>query len=476
MDLLLGLDLDWLCILAEIFAGLLLVSIVWRPGIDDEPNSSPKESVVDWESLQSAYIHAATAIGRSLAVRRNFTDEQRLRELQANLPDPYRDGLTGTWNAEGMNRLIQEWSLDLEPQAYPSSYVLLTLSNADHLMERYGMRCGDNAIQKVSELLLESIGGCASISRDQPARFLIHHFGSSLSECMELFAVIEQSLSAHDFFSFHDEAIALECQMNFWFCDRGIETEQLIRCLEESVAKSCSVPGDSSKPSELTSASAAPEKPFSVDDLAPFPCPWDNEPDSPASSPEPEPETPSRSASDSVSEAERDSTEDTHDETDSKKVEGVASPQQIEELLSLLNSDETPDPSTVPSGATGEAPPSEPEEAQRAAIEAEQEPDGVPRAGGGDEGELALPASDRSEVLPDESDASDADPLKKGMIYTDDIESALLKDDLASLFEAMRSSASGDFGFVGNPGGGTSLEGNGGKTAGNHSGPGQASS
>ncbi|MFN6129378.1 MAG: hypothetical protein ACK57G_07805 [Planctomycetota bacterium] len=464
MDLLLGLDLDWLCILAEIFAGLLLVSIVWRPRTNDQPDTGPKESVVNWEPLQAAYIHAATAVGRSLAVRGNFTDEQRLQELQAHLPDPYRDGLTGTWNAEGMNRLIQEWSLDLEPEAYPSSYVLLTLSNADHLTERYGMRCVDDAIQKVSELLVQSLGGRASISRDQPTRFLIHHFGNSLSECTELFAVIEQSLTAYDFFSFQDEAIALECQMKFWFCDRGIETEQLIRCLEESEMKSGSVPVEASKPLEFPAASAVPEKPFSVDDLAPFPCPWDNEdnePETPASLPETEPEKSSGSASDSVSEAKRGSTEDTHDESDFQKVGGVANPQQIEELLSLLNSDEMPDPSSVSSGATGEAPNSETEQVQHAEIDAEQEPDNPPRADGGDDREWDGPASDRSEVPPDESAVSNADPRKKGMIYTDDIESALLKDDLASLFEAMRSSASGDFGFAGNPGSGTNQGGSG---------------
>lgn len=449
MDFLLEVDLDWLCIAAEIAACLLIFSLAWRPNNSSSKAAASVVSAVDWEPLQGAIAHAVTATGRSLSLRSNALDEQRLRDLMGILPTPYRDRLTGTWNANGMDRLIHEWSSEAETHAYPSCYALLTLSNVEALMEQRGASCVEAAVRTVSEQLTNSLGNCAVISRYQPNRFLVQVFGMTQPECVDSLSAISQSIAMEQFFSFHEEFVALTSETNSWFCNRCVGPEELMQILEEVVRETPSVPQETS-PSGSDEAAPEPEveKPFSIDALAPFPCPWDDEPDPPpATAPQEELEV----APESVPVAVQGVAGETEIESNNaQKVEGFASPEQIEELLSQLNGEMLPD--FVDDSALPVAPEQdEPMDNVRTPVsEVEIETDSSSRlidVIDEEDLEREKPAAPNAEMP-----APAPELPKSSSIYTDDIEESLLNDDLASLFAAVRSSAVGDFGYAGNQG------------------------
>lgn len=449
MDFLLKVDLDWLCIAAEIAACLLIFSLAWRPTRASSKVAVSIASAVDWEPLQCAIAHAVTSTGRSLSLRSNALDEQRLRDLVEILPTPYRDRLTGTWNANGMDRLIQEWSSEAETHAYPSCYVLLTLSNVETLMEQRGASCVEAAVRKVSEQLTESLGSCAVISRYQPSRFLLQVFGKTQTECVDSLSSVSQSIAMEGFFSFHEEFISLQTETNSWFCNRCVGPEELIQILEEVVRETPSVPLETSPSgSDVSATEPEVEKPFSIDALAPFPCPWDEEPDPPpAATQSTEPEADPEVAPPAV----QGWAEETGIEgNNSQKVEGFASPDQIEELLSQLTGETLPvfgDDSGLPLASEQDEPL---ENVRPPASGVEVESDSSSRLIDLIDEEEA--ESEKPAGPPAEMPAPAPELPKSSSIYTDDIEESLLHDDLASLFAAVRSSAVGDFGYSGNKG------------------------
>jgi hypothetical protein len=451
MELLLGLDLDWLCIAAEIAAGLLLLSFAWTPSQEISKDVGGGSGVtVDWESLQSAFVHATTATARSLAVHSNATDEWRLRDLLSNLPVPYRDRLTGVWNAKGMDGLIKAWSLEPNLGVYPSCYVLLELANVDELVEKKGPICIETGIRAMSERLVTELGGCASISHYQPHRFLIHCFGKTSSDCVQLFDAIAVIFSSPDFFSFQDEPISLECERKFWFCNRSVEPEELNRLLEEGEEESSSSQEEALEPEvKVLEPEPVEVKPFSIDDLAPFPCPWDDESEPVPTSIE---ETQEKllaalEQAQEVADPEGSTAQISGEGVDSKKVAGLASPEQIEELLSQLNGG-------LPEGLADQS-------FSPFSGEPEGVMDGVSTVADLSEfdpckGVVARDHAREETLINERMSASGielpqivAEASKTRSIYTDDLEESLIKDDLTSLFAAVRSSAVGDFGYTG---------------------------
>lgn len=452
MDFLLDVDLDWLCLGAEFAAGLLILSLAWRPDrMSAKALATQVASPVDWEPLQVAHARAVTGTGRSLALRKNPTDEQRLRDLYATLPIPSRDRLTGTLNANGMDRLIREWSCESEMSSYPSCYAMISISSIEQMMEQQGAACIEHAVKAVSEILSDSLAGSASISRYQPHSFLLHCIGKSLPECRESLSSICEQIGAPEFFSFHEESISLRCDTSFWPCNRSVEPDELLQLLsefgEESPAAQEEAPEEVAAPEP--EVAPEPEKPFSIDALAQFPCPWDDPPDEPSvpietKVPEPVSDESKPSVVDSQGPAEAASPE---------TLEGFASTDQIDELLAQLNTDFIPEP--VMDEPLEEEPiqPIQSEFDESTSIFGPED----------DDSDMSRVAQ-APENLEDSLSGKAPPPPKLEMpdpvtelpnsrsIYTDDIEESILKDDLASLFAAVRSSAVGDFGYDGKQG------------------------
>lgn len=449
MDFLHDVDLDWLCLGAEFAAGLLILSLAWRPGSKSAKGSAAQvAAVVDWEPLQVAHARAVTGSGRSLSLRGSPTDKQRLRDLLASLPNASRDRLTGTLNANGMDRLIREWSCESEMEVYPSCYAKLSLSNAEQLMEQHGAACIEHAVQAVSVLLTESLGDSASISRYQPHSFLLHCFGKPLSECQDSLSAICEQIAAPEFFSFHEEAIPLESEMSYWYCKRSVEPDELLQLLsefgEENVSAQEEAPVEAPAPEpEVT---PEPEKPFSIDALAQFPCPWDDPPEEPA---EPVATKTDDAVTDEIKENEP-HPQVIEEAAPTETLEGFASTDQIDELLAQLNSDVVPEP--VLEEASEEEPiqpvPSEFDESTSIFGPEDEE---------SDDSRVAPTTENLEESLSDKQPSAPKLEMPEPVtempsarsIYTDDIEESILKDDLASLFAAVRSSAMGDFGYDG---------------------------
>lgn len=447
MDFLLDVDLDWLCLGAEFAAGLLILSLAWRPGNKSVKGTAVQvASMVDWEPLQVAHSRAVTGSGRSLSLRGSPTDKQRLKDLLTSLPNPSRDRLTGTLNANGMDRLIREWSRESDMEAYPSCYAKLSLLNAEHLMEQGGAACIEHAVQSLSMHLTESLGDSASISRYQPHSFLLHCFGKPLSECRESLSAICGQIAAPEFFSFHDEAISLECEMSYWYCNRSVEPDELLQLLSESSDEN--VPVQEKAPVEVSApepeVAPEPEKPFSIDALAQFPCPWDDPPEEPA---EPVVTKAIDADTEEIKEVEP-NPQMIAEAIPSETLEGFASTDQIDELLSQLNSDVIPEPVLE---EAYEEEPSQPvqsdfDESTSIFGSEDEESEGSRVAAATEKVEESL--SEKQPLAPKLEMPQPVTELPSARsIYTDDIEESNLKDDLASLFAAVRSSAMGDFGY-----------------------------
>jgi GGDEF domain-containing protein len=437
MEFLLDLDLDWLCLAAEFAAGLLLLSMAWRPARESSTIAEASATTIDWEPVQAAFLHAVTSVGRCLSLRSNRIDEDRLQSLQREWPFPLRDRLTGTLNAYGMDQLHQAWCSEPDLHGYPSCYAAITLTDQDSLMEQHGAACVELALRRISELLVAAFSGQALLSRYQPNRFLLQFYGASLADCGDSINPILEQINAPEFFSPHDEAISIRCQAHYWFCNRSIETEELLQLLDDGGESISDVPcnpmqvSESSVDAEVTESQleseAVLEKPFSVDDLAPFPSPWD---DPPAESPpskagnthavqEGLEGAPTNADIGLTGQPDRELVPVVSTSDASESVEGFASPEDIASLLAQLQ----------PKTASDKKDPLELE------------------SGEAQQGE---PKLDTPPVIPESS--------KARSIYSDDLEDTVLKSDLASLFATVRASAAGDFGYELPPSTSTSLD------------------
>jgi GGDEF domain-containing protein len=332
--------------------------------------------------------------------------------------------------------LIEEWVSEPEPHAYPRCYAMCSILHADDIVERHGAACIEHAVRAVSELLARSLGGSVAISRYQPHRFLLHYFGRTLPECQESLAAIARTISTADFFTYHDESVSLAVETTFWSCNRSVEPEELVQLLEDGTDEGALGLEESGAVEPLPAEDVPepePEKPFSIDDLAPFPCPWDDPPEPPAlvQAATADPGRVESSETDSaVSNA-----KEVVEPLSSQKVEGFASPEQIEELLSQLNGGTAPDSIEDPSSDALES--ETPDEETQPSVAASAM------------SEAALAPTERPPAPTIESPQPPSEANRNRSIYTDDIEESLLKDDLASLFAAVRSSAVGDFGYSG---------------------------
>jgi hypothetical protein len=314
-------------------------------------------------------------------------------------------------------------------------------------MEQHGAACVEHALRRISDQLVAAFSGQASLSRYQPNRFLLHFYGSSVKECHACVAPILEQINAPEFFSMHGEAISIRSVSNYWFCNRGIGTEELLEWLDEGGDPVTEAPITSSQVSDSNvdadvvesepKPETVPEKPFSIEDLAPFPSPWDDPPEeSPpsestvATSVQSDADAATNGADDLGSSIEP-MLESAHEievsaSGGSDSVEGFASPGDIANLLAQLQPKKTPATSSE-TVANSKLPSMDPDADS-------QEP------------EPAIAQSVGLEMPP----MAPESPKKKS-IYTDDIEDTVLESDLASLFATVRSSAAGDFGYEGAP-------------------------
>jgi hypothetical protein len=129
-------------------------------------------------------------------------------------------------------------------------------------------------------------------------------------------------------------------------------------------------------------------------------------------------------------------------------LEGFASTDQIDELLAQLNSDVIPEPVLEETYEEEPVPPIQSEVDESTSIFGPEDEDS-------EDSRIsavnANPDEAISEKQPSVRTLEMPEPVTETpsarSIYTDDIEESILKDDLASLFAAVRSSAMGDFGY-----------------------------
>lgn len=506
MDPTTGLELDYLCMAAEFAVGLLLISLAWRPRAHVEDTTSPEVTVVDWAPLENACAHALCSTGRLLSVQPTPFDQSRLKDLQSAPPQTWRDRLTGILNASGMDRIILEWGRDSDPRMYPSCYILVSLADHDALLESHGAMALEAAIAQIGTVLTEAMSDRAVISRYQPHRFLVHRFGSMLEEAQSSIQPVCEQIAAPEFFTHHDEQLPLRLVVQYWECVQSVDPETLLQRLEDSVGTG-SVVGNEPVVTDVPATKVeakVEERPFSINDLAPFPSPWDtddeDEPTAPApaeSSPAEGNETPKQVETPSTDITAESSTDTPNETTEAPSaIEGYATAEDIASLFQELQKQKSnPTPSNASSSTTpvGDAPLVDMPAAAPSSIDPSDDPsDQRPRSAieettadtmAEDSGSSSQDVAERVEQISETLTAIDVPMMPKTStdtiedanadaktaaskkqevdmpppsvtsvpsksVYTDDIEGALLQSDLASLFATVRSSASGDFAHV----------------------------
>ena len=223
---------------------LYSLGIACAPKNAAEQESLPaSDSHWDWEPFLRVFEKAVIGIGRGICCSKGSgmeaTEsgmEAALKELYQDVPDPWRDRLTGMINAQGMDRLLQLWGGRVDAASTPSTITMFAVQSYEQLMFRRGAMATEQAIRHLGGFLLEQLSGRAILSRYQPNRFLILQFGSDTDAMMRELNEAIQRVSAPDFFMIKDESVPLICMSRTLpWNDGSCPPESLVTQLDETI-------------------------------------------------------------------------------------------------------------------------------------------------------------------------------------------------------------------------------------------------
>ena len=238
MQAFLQFDVETLCLAAEVAAVLLIAAIAWTPRSATELGApASTDSHWDWEPFQRVFEKAVLGIGRGICCSKQSGMESTLKELYQDVPDPWKDRLTGLINAQGMDRLLQLWGDRVDAESTPSTITMFAIQSYEQLMFRRGAMVTEQAIRHLGSFLLEQLSGRAILSRYQPNRFLILQFGSDTESILcELNDAI-QKVNSPDFFMIKDESVPLMCMSRTMPLNEGSAApESLVLHLDETIS------------------------------------------------------------------------------------------------------------------------------------------------------------------------------------------------------------------------------------------------
>jgi|GEM_PF-6737504 len=243
MQAFLQLDVETLCFAAEVAAVLLIAAIAWTPQkatLSDSIVSS--DSHWDWGPFQRVFEKAVIGIGRGICCSPNAGLDSTLKELYQDLPDPWKDRLTGMINSQGMDRLLQLWGNRVDAESTPSTITMFAVQSYEQLMFQRGAMVTEQAIRHLGAFLLEQLSGRAILSRYQPNRFLIMQFGSDTEEILRELNDAIQKVNSPDFFMIKDESVPLMCLSRTLPLNEGSAApDSLVLQLDETISSISSV-------------------------------------------------------------------------------------------------------------------------------------------------------------------------------------------------------------------------------------------
>lgn len=238
MQALLQFDVETLCLAAEVAAVLLIAAIAWTPQkATHSVSSESSDSHWDWEPFQRVFEKAVIGIGRGICCSPNAGLDSTLKELYQDLPDPWKDRLTGMLNSQGMDRLLQLWGDRVDAESTPSTITMFAVQSYEQLMFRRGAMVTEQAIRHLGAFLLEQLSGRAILSRYQPNRFLIVQFGSDTEEILRELNEAIQKVNSPDFFMIKDESVPLMCLSRTLPLNEGSAApDSLVLQLDETIS------------------------------------------------------------------------------------------------------------------------------------------------------------------------------------------------------------------------------------------------
>lgn len=238
MPALLQFDVETLCLAAEVAAVLLIAAIAWTPQKPTQSESAnPSDSHWDWEPFQRVFERAVLGIGRGICCSKQSGMESTLKELYQDVPDPWKDRLTGLINSQGMDRLMQLWGDRVDAESTPSTITMFAVQSYEQLMFRRGAMVTEQAIRHLGSFLLEQLSGRAILSRYQPNRFLILQFGSDTEAILRELNDAIQKVNSPDFFMIKDESVPLMCMSRTLPLNAGSAApDTLVLQLDETIS------------------------------------------------------------------------------------------------------------------------------------------------------------------------------------------------------------------------------------------------
>lgn len=238
MQAFLQFDVETLCLAAEVAAVLLIAAIAWTPQkATDRQSPNSLDSHWDWEPFQRVFEKAVIGMGRGICCSPKAGMDSILKELYQDVPDPWKDRLTGMINAQGMDRLLHLWGDRVDAESTPSTITMFAVQSYEQLMFRRGSMVTEQAIRHLGSFLLEQLSGQAILSRYQPNRFLILQFGSDTEMILRELNEAIQKVNAPDFFMIKDESVPLMCMSRTLPLNEGSAApDSLVLQLDETIS------------------------------------------------------------------------------------------------------------------------------------------------------------------------------------------------------------------------------------------------
>ncbi len=211
MDLLQTLDIEMLCLAAEGFAMLLLLSFIWQP-TKTESNEANQQEEFDWTVYDQLFVRTICATGTGMASAESHAASVFLfHDVIDTAHTRLRDKLTGLANAQIMDQILEQWN-SLPSSEKSGCISMVVLGSYEELLCDQGRMAVEQAIQAMASELTGTYGKNALISRYQSDRFLLLHFASSPTDCHNEMATTLERISDPQFFQFADSPIQLNCQ------------------------------------------------------------------------------------------------------------------------------------------------------------------------------------------------------------------------------------------------------------------------
>ena len=209
------LSIENLSLAAEATVVLLLLALVWPQKKFESTRDTTNGDAVSWEPVKFFYLQTCLYRGLYLQHWRETQNRSSMHsaasvpfktlpfeneENRSNIPFPWQDRLTHLLNRNGFESVLKGW-LCVEPMHRGDSCLsMITLCNYSHMVSAHGATVTEQAIQRFASHLAVALSGNSLVARYLPDRFVVLHFASRVAACHKAMEGVQNGISEEGFF------------------------------------------------------------------------------------------------------------------------------------------------------------------------------------------------------------------------------------------------------------------------------------